>query len=85
MAQYTKPASTVQRVCNNPAKIIALQAEITNLKTQAFLPPLCDHTEMEYRIWTFLDEFDDGRRRPMAAGTDEELLVELAVMTQAAQ
>jgi hypothetical protein len=32
VAQYTKPASTVQGMCDHPAKIIALQADNINLK-----------------------------------------------------
>jgi hypothetical protein len=36
---------------------------------------------MDCRICDLVDELDDARRRLTAAGIDEELLVELAVMT----
>lgn len=38
VAQYTEPANHVQRVCDHPAQIIALQKQITDLQAQQFLP-----------------------------------------------
>jgi hypothetical protein len=50
VAQYTEPTSTVQQVCDHPSQIIALQKEMTDLKSHQFLPPHCDHTESENQI-----------------------------------
>jgi hypothetical protein len=50
VAQYTEPASMVQRLCDHSAQILALQKEITDLKSQQFLPPQCDYTEIENQI-----------------------------------
>lgn len=36
---YTERVSTIQRVCNPLTQIIALQQEITELKSPQFLPP----------------------------------------------
>jgi len=33
VARYTEPAAMVQRVCNHPTQIIALQKQITDLQT----------------------------------------------------
>jgi hypothetical protein len=85
VAGYTKPASMVQRVCDHPAQIIALQAEITKLKIQAFLLPRCDHTEIVNRIQSLTNKREEDRRIPTATRTDEELYEELAVMTWDAQ
>jgi hypothetical protein len=85
VAQCTEPVSMVQRVCDHPAQIIALQKEITDLKSQQFLPPQCDHTEIENQIWTLSAEQDQARRRPAGPGTAKELRQELGDMTEDAQ
>jgi len=50
VAQYTKPTNIVQRVCDHPAQINLLQKQITDLQTQQFLLPQCNHAEIEKRI-----------------------------------
>jgi len=68
-----EPASTEQRVCYHPAQIILLQKDITDLKSQQFLPPKCNHTTIENQIWTVIAELDEARLRRTTPGTDEEL------------
>jgi hypothetical protein len=85
VAQYTEPASTIKRLCDYLAQNIGLQKEITDLKSQRFLPPQCDHTEIENQIQTLRNERDEARRRPAAPGTDEDLCQDLADMTRDAQ
>jgi len=85
VAQYSQPIREVQMVCDHPQQIIDRQRQVTDLHTKQFLPPQCDHTEMEQQITTLMSERDEARRRPAAAGTDEELWEELAVMTRDAQ
>lgn len=72
VAQYTEPASMVQRVYNHQANIIALQADITPLKEEAIVPPECDHTEMECRIHNLMNKLDEPTRRPVVHETDME-------------
>jgi len=50
VAQYTKPVAMVQRLCDPPAQIIALQKQITDPQTQQFLPPECDHSTFEHPL-----------------------------------
>jgi len=50
VAQSTEPASVVQRVCDHPVQLIALQKQITDLDAQQCLLPQCDHAKMENRI-----------------------------------
>jgi hypothetical protein len=85
VVQYTEPASTIQRVCDHPAQILGLQKEIADLKSRQFLPPQCDHTEMENHILTLRNKWDETRQRPAAPGTDEDLQQELVDMTRDAQ
>jgi len=85
VAQYFQPIRDVQIVCDHPQQIIHLQRQITELQTRQFLPPQCDHTELEQQIRTLRSEWDEARRRPAALGTDEDLRQELADMTQDAQ
>jgi len=47
VAQYIEPANLVQRVCDHPAQIIALQKQIMDLLGQQLLSTLCNYTEME--------------------------------------
>jgi hypothetical protein len=47
VAQYSQPIREVQMVCKHPQQIIDLQRQITDLQTKQFLPPACDHTELE--------------------------------------
>jgi len=85
VAHYSQPIQEVQMVCKHPQQIIDLQWQITDLQAKQFLPPQCDHTEIERQIQTLSDERDEARRRPAAPGTDEKLRQELADMTQDAQ
>ena len=85
VAQYSQPIREVQMVCEHPQQIIDLQLQITDLQTRQFLPPQCDHTQMEQQIQTLTNERDEARRRPAATGTDEELRQELDVMTRDTQ
>jgi len=81
-AQYSQPIRAVQMVCEHTQQIIGLQRQITDLQEKQFLPPECDHTEMEQQIQMLTNERDEARRRPAAAGTDEELREELDEMTR---
>jgi len=72
VAWYTEHGSIVQRVCNHPAQIIALQKQITNRHAQRYLPPQCDHTEMKTRIQVLMTEQVEARSRPAIPGADEE-------------
>jgi len=85
VAQYTEPGDRVQRVCDHPAQIIKLQKEITDLKSEQFIPLQCDHTEIENQIRVLREEQVEGRSGLAAPGTDEELRQERADMSQDAQ
>jgi len=82
VVQYSQPIREVQSVCEHPQQIIDLQRQITDLQTKQFLPPQCDHTELEQRIQAPTNEQDEARRRPVALGTNEDLQQELADITQ---
>jgi hypothetical protein len=56
VAQYSQPIREVQMMCNHPQQIIDLQRQITDLQTKQFLPPQCDHTELEQQIQTLTDK-----------------------------
>jgi len=73
VAQYTEPVAMVQSVCNHPAKIIALQKQSTDLQTQQFLPPECDHSTFEQPLGTLRHELEEGKSVPRTVGTDEDL------------
>jgi len=81
-AQYTEPASIVQRVGDHPALIIGLQKEIPDLRAQQSLPHQCDHTELGTRMQVPTTEPDEARRKHEAPGTEEELREELSVITR---
>jgi hypothetical protein len=72
-------------VCEHPQQIIDLQRQITNLQSKQFLPPQCDHTELEQQIQTLRNERDEALRRPAAPGTNEDLQQELDDMTRDAR
>ena len=61
MAQYTDPVNLVQRVCDHPAQIIALQKQITDLQAQQFLPVQCDDIRIENRIRDIEYELAEAR------------------------
>jgi len=82
VAQYTKPAQTVQRLCEPPAQLIALQREITDLKAQQFLPPTFNHSKTEGSIQSLEDNLAEAWRRPATEGFREELQTHLALMTR---
>jgi len=63
----------VQRVCDHPAQIIALQKQITDLQTQQFLPPECDHLMFEQQLETLRQELEEARRVPRTVGMDKDL------------
>jgi len=85
VAQYTEPAAMVQRVCDNRAQLIALQNQITDLQTQQFLPPDCDHLTFEQQLETLRQELEEARRTPRTVGTDQDLRHELDDMTRDAR
>jgi phage shock protein A len=85
VAQKTDPGSTVQRVCHHQAQIIALQKEVTDLKSQQVLPLQCEHTGIESRIQTLTAKRDEAWRRPAAPETAEELRQVLEDVTQDAR
>jgi hypothetical protein len=85
VAQYSQPIREVQMVCEHPQQIIDLQRQITDLQTRQFLPPQCDHTELERQIQTLRNEWDEALRRPAAPGTNEDLRQELDDMTRDAR
>jgi len=63
-AQYMEPTETAQRVCDLPAQRIALQKEITDLKSQHFPPPNRDHPRLDERIQHLEHNLAEVRRRP---------------------
>jgi len=81
VAQYTEPAAMVQRVCDHSAQIVKLQKQITDLQTQQFLPPECNHSTFEQQLETLRQELEEGRRTQRTVGTDEDLRKELDDMT----
>jgi len=85
VAQYSQPIREVQMVCEHPQQIINLQRQITDRQTRQFLPPQCDHTELDRQIQTLRNERDKALRRPMAPGTNQELQQELHDMTRDAR
>jgi len=85
VAQYSQPIREVQRVCEHPQQIIDLQRQITDLQARQFLPPQCDHTELERQMQILRDERDEALRKPAAPGTSEELQQELDDMTRDAR
>jgi len=85
VAQYSQPIREVQRICEHPQQIIDLQRQITDLQARRFLPPQCDHTELEQQIQTLRNERDEALRRPPAPGTNEDLQQELEDMTRDAR
>jgi len=50
VAQYTEPATMVQRVCDHPGQNIKFQNQTTHLYSQQFLPPECDHSMFEQQL-----------------------------------
>jgi hypothetical protein len=72
----------IQQVVDHPSQIIGLQKQITDLKSQQFLPPQWDHTEMENQIRTLRYEQDEARWRTAALGADEDLQYKRADMTR---
>jgi len=85
VAQYSQPIREVHRVCEHPQQIIDLQRRITDLQMKQFLPPQCDHTELEQQIQTLRNERDEALRRPPAPGTNADLQQELDDMTRDAR
>jgi len=64
VAQYTEPRAMVQMVCDHPAPIIALEKKNTDLQTQQFLPPECDHSTFEPQSVTLKPELGESRSTP---------------------
>jgi len=85
VAQYSQPIREVQMVCEHPQRIIDLQWQITDLQARQFLPPQCDHTELEQQMQTLRNERDEALKRPPAPGTNEDLQQELDDMTRDAR
>ena len=82
VAQSTECTAMVQRVCDHPAQIIASQMQITDLQSQHFLPPDCDHSTFEQQLETLRQGLEDCRRTPRTVGTDENPRQDLDHMTQ---
>ena len=82
VGQYTNHANIIQSGCTPLAHIITLPKLMTDLRARQFLPPQCDQTEMENLIQTVIDNQRKTWGRHPAPGTDEELTVELVVMTR---
>jgi hypothetical protein len=72
-------------ICEHPQQIIDLQRQITDLQAKQFLPPECDHTELEQQIQTLRKERGKALGRPPAPGTNEDLQQELDNMTRDAR
>jgi hypothetical protein len=85
VAQYSQQIREVQRVCEHPQQIIDLQWQITDLPSKQFLPPQCDHTELERQMQGLRDERDEALKRMAVLGTSEELQQELDDMTREAR
>jgi len=85
VALCSQPIREVQMVCQHPQQLIDLQRQITDLQTRQFLPPQCDHTELERQIQTLRNERDEALRRLPALGTNEDLQQELDDMTRDAR
>jgi len=85
VARYTEPAGTVQSVSDHPAQIVAFQKEITDLKARLFLPPACDHTEMEGGIQSLVDDPAEAWWRPAIEGSSEEFEVDMPKITSVAR
>jgi hypothetical protein len=81
VARYKEPAQLVQRVCDHPGQISKLQKEITDYKSQQFLPHQCNHCEIENQIRTRRDEQEESRGMPAVPERDEDLRQELVDMT----
>jgi len=85
VARNTKPAAMVQRVCDLPAQIIELQKQITELQTQQFLLPECDHSTFKQPLEILRQELEEARRTPRTLGADEDCRQELDDMTRDAR
>ena len=85
VAQYSQPIREVQMICEHPQQIIDLQQQITDLQTRQFLPPQCDHTELEQQIQTLRNKRDEALSRQPAPGTNQDLQQELDDMTRDAR
>jgi len=72
-------------VCEHPQQIIDQQRQITDLQTNKFLPPHCDHTGREQQIQTLWIERDKALRKTAAPGTSEELQQQLDFITRDAR
>jgi len=82
VVQCTDPTAMVDRVCDHPATITALQTQITYLQSQQVLPAECDHSTFEQQLGTLTQALVEARRTPGTVGTDENLRKELDEMTQ---
>jgi hypothetical protein len=81
VAQYSQPVREIQRVCDHPSQIIALQKQIMDLQMKQLLPAPCDHTVLEQQIQQSRNDLAEAWRTPRTAGTDEEIRQELDDMT----
>jgi hypothetical protein len=60
VAQYSQPVREIQMVCDHPNQIISLQKQITDLQTQRFLPPSCDHTGYKTQIQDLQNNLEEA-------------------------
>jgi len=82
VVEFTEPAAMVQRVCDLPTQMIALQKQITDLQSQQLLPPRCDHLTFEQQLEPLRQKLEEARRTPRTGSTDNELWQELDDMTR---
>jgi len=85
VAQYTEPANHVQRVCDHPAQIIALQKQITDLQAQQFLPVQWIQTERANPVRGLENELGEARTRPVVEGMNTQPCDDHLAMTHNAQ
>ena len=83
--QYTKPTATVQRVCDHPVQIIAVQKQIMDLQAQQFPSQECDHSAFQQQLEALKQELEEARSTPRMVGADEDLCQELDDLTRDAR
>ena len=59
VVQYIEPTAMVQKLGEHLSQIISLQKHISDLQTQQFLPPECDHST----LGTTVEGIEAGARR----------------------
>lgn len=67
MTWYMEPDQIVQMVCDQSDLIITQQKDLTDMKTQCFLPLVCDHSVMGQRMQQHHKTLAEAQRRPVIA------------------